>query len=170
MDRHINYSTLWRHWFGLVKSTLLWTNDLLTWPLLWPSSTGILQKVFMPIMRKWKHVFRRFRKCIENEIQKCSIYISIHTPLLWHFKLNSGASNILWSSMRCRYNLIGVHLWTIQLFGHDIERNTPAYIRSHSWQCMSEQKISHEIQWSVRRAQRLNCDEAYIWGRILNNF
>ena len=30
------------------------------------------------------------------------------------------------------HNLIGVHLWKIQLIGHDLERLTPVYIRSHS--------------------------------------
>ena len=44
-------------------------------------------------------------KCIENEIQKYHIYITIHTPLLWHSKLTSGASNVLWSSLRCHDNL-----------------------------------------------------------------
>ena len=37
---------------------------------------------------------------------------------------------------------------------HDLERHTPVYIRSHSWQCTSEQKPSHEVNEIVRRAQR----------------
>ena len=40
-----------------------------------------------PIMTKWKHVFRNV------------LYIRIHTLLLWHSKLSSGASNFLWSSL-----------------------------------------------------------------------
>jgi hypothetical protein len=103
---------------------------------------------------------------IENEIQKYLIYINIHTSLLWHSKLSSGDSNFLWSSLRC--HLIGVHLWPIQLIGHDLERNIPDYIRSHGWQ--SEQKLYHEVQGTVCRSLRYNCDEAYIWGRVENNF
>ena len=73
---------------------------------------------------------------------------------------------IHWSSLRCFYNLIGVHLWEIQLIGHDLERHTPVYIRSHRWQCMSEQKPSHEVERSVHRAPRQDCVEAQIWGNV----
>ena len=40
--------------------------------------------------------------------------------------------------------------------------HTPVYRRSHSWQCMSEQKPSHEVQGIVRRALRQDCVEAQI--------
>ena len=73
-------------------------------------------------------------------LRKCS------EPLQWDSKLSSGASFFHWSSLRCFYNLIGAH---------DLERHTPVYIRSHSWQCMSEQKPSHEVQAIVGRAPRL---------------
>jgi hypothetical protein len=43
--------------------------------------------------------------CITNDWHKYS------DPLLWDLKLSSGASCFHWSSMRCYYNLIGVHLW-----------------------------------------------------------
>jgi hypothetical protein len=39
------------------------------------------------------------------------------------------------------------------------------YIMSHSWQCMSEQKPSHEVKKVVRRAPRQDCVEVQIWGR-----
>jgi hypothetical protein len=42
-------------------------------------------------------------------------------------------------------------------FLDDLERHTPVYIRSHSWQCMSEQKPSHEVEGIVRRAPRRDC-------------
>ena len=35
-----------------------------------------------------------------------------------------------------------------------MERHTPVYLRSHSWQCMSEQKPSHEVEGIVHRAPR----------------
>jgi hypothetical protein len=41
-----------------------------------------------------------------------------------------------------------------QLIEHDLERHTPVYIRSHSWQYMSEQKPSHEVDGIVCRAPR----------------
>ena len=44
-----------------------------------------------------------------------------------------------------------------------LERHTPVYISSHSWQCISEQKPSHEV---ACRAQRQHCVEAQIWGRL----
>ena len=31
----------------------------------------------------------------------------------------------------CFYNLIRVHLWSIELIGHDLEINTPIYVWSH---------------------------------------
>ena len=40
----------------------------------------------------------------------------------------------------------------------------------HSWQCMSEQKPSHEVKGIVRRAPRKDCVEAQIWGRIPKHF
>jgi hypothetical protein len=68
--------------------------------------------------------------------------VSIHTTLLWHSKLSSDVSNFLkWSLMSLQ---LGVHLWPIKLFGHNLERNPPVYIRPHSWQCMSEQKLYHD--------------------------
>ena len=47
-----------------------------------------------------------------------------------------------------------------------LERHTPVYIRSYSWQCMSDQNPSHEVEGIVRRAQRQDCIEAQIWGRV----
>ena len=51
----------------------------------------------------------------------------------------------------------------IQLIGHDMERNTPVYIRSHGRQCMSEQKLSHEVKEIACWALRQDCVEAEIW-------
>ena len=75
-----------------------------------------------------------------------------------------------WSSLRCFYNLIGVHLLYIQLIGHNLERHTPFYIRSHSWQWMSEQKPSHEVELIDHRATRQDCVDAQIWGRETKHF
>jgi hypothetical protein len=63
-------------------------------------------------------------------------------PLLWDSKLSSGASCIHWSSLRCLQldwspTVVNSIDWT--WFG---KAHTPVYIRSHSWQCMSEQKPS----------------------------
>ena len=44
------------------------------------------------------------------------------------------------------------------------------YKRSHSWQCMSEQKQRHEAEGIVRRAPRQACAEAQIWGRVPKYF
>ena len=49
---------------------------------------------------------------------------------------------------------------------HDLGRHTPVYIRSHSWQCMSEQKPSQEDEEIVRKAPRQDRVEAQIWGRV----
>ena len=51
-----------------------------------------------PIMTKQKQVFRNF--CNKK----------IKDALLWDSKLSSGASCFHWSSLKCFYNLIGVHL------------------------------------------------------------
>jgi hypothetical protein len=63
-----------------------------------------------PIMTKRKQVFRNCCKCIKK--QKNIPYLHKDSdPLLWDSKLSSGASCFQWSSLRCFYNLIGVHLW-----------------------------------------------------------
>ena len=41
-------------------------------------------------------------------------------------------------------------------------------IRSHGWQCISEQKPSHEVEGTACRAQRQDCVEAQIWRRLPN--
>ena len=45
-------------------------------------------------------------------------------------------------------------------------RHTPVYIRSYSWQCMSEQKLSHQVVGIICRAQRQDCVEAQILVRV----
>ena len=88
------------------------------------------------------------------------MYISSQ-PLPWSSKLSSGASCFHWSSLSGFYGLIGVHN-QIQLIGHDLERHTPVYIRSHSSQCMSEHKpnmgLSKELYTS---------ETALSWGTNL---
>ena len=49
------------------------------------------------------------------------------------------------------------------MIGHDLKRHTPVYLRSHSWQCMSEQRRSHEVEGIVHRALRQDCVEGQIW-------
>ena len=44
--------------------------------------------------------------------------------------------------------------------------HTPVYIRSYSWQCMSEQKTSHEVEAIVRRAPRQDLVDAQILGKV----
>ena len=44
------------------------------------------------------------------------------------------------------------------------------YIRSHSWQCTSEQKPSHEVEGIVRRTLRQDCVKAQICGRVPKHF
>lgn len=73
-------------------------------------------------------------------------------PLLWPFKFTPGASNFCWSSLRCFCTLIAVHLWWMPLIGPDLERLTPVYIRSQSWQCRP-----FRPQWQ-------NFVETQIWG------
>ena len=51
-----------------------------------------------------------------------------------------------------------------------IWKDTPVYIRSHSWQCMSVQKSSIEVEGIVRRAPRQGCVEKQIWGRVPKHF
>ena len=41
------------------------------------------------------------------------------------------------------------NLWSIQLIGCALERHTPVYIMSHSWRCISEQKLSHAVEGIV---------------------
>ena len=126
---------------------------------------------YPPILINWKKVLGIFCKAIKiKSLQKESHVHKYLQPLPWHSKLSSGASCFHWSSLRCFYNLIGVYLWWIQLIGHDLERHTPVYIRSHSWQCMSEHKPSHEVQWVVCRPLRQDCNEAKIWWRVQKHF
>jgi hypothetical protein len=46
-----------------------------------------------------------------------------------------------------------------------LERHT-LFLRSHSWQYMSEPEPSHEVEGIVHRALRQHCVEAQIWGRV----
>ena len=103
--------------------------------------------------------------------QKCTLVLHKYSvPLLLDWKLSSGVSCFHWSSLRCFYTLIGVHLWQIQFIGNYLERHTPVYILSHSWQCLSERKPSLEVEGSVRRAPRQDCVEAQTWGRVPKHF
>ena len=83
--------------------------------------------------------------------------IRIQPLLLRHSKLSSGASNFLWSSLRCLYNLIGVHLWPIQLIWQDLERNTPFWIRSHG--CSACQSRN-----STTKSKKLSIE---LWDRVV---
>ena len=58
----------------------------------------------------------------------------------------------------------------VNSIGHDLEKHTPVYVRSHSWQCTSEQRPSHEVEGNVRRGPRQDCVEAQIWGRVPKHF
>jgi hypothetical protein len=88
--------------------------------------------------------------------------------LCYEMKLSSCA--LIYMIFPLIYNLIGVHLWFIQLIGHYWERHTPVYIRSQSWQCMSKQNPSHEIKGILRRALRQDCIDGQIWGRVPKHF
>ena len=123
------------------------------------------QSTQYPRMTKQKHVFE---KCLQKIKTKIPYLCKYSDPFLWDSKLSSGASCFHWSSLRSFYNLIGVHLWYIKLIGHDLE--TAVYIRFHSWQCMSEQTPSHEVEGLVRRAPRQDCVEAQIWGMVTKHF
>ena len=80
---------------------------------------------------------------MQKYTNKYHMYITIHS-LCHATQISSGASCFHWSSLRCFYNFIRVHLWSIQSI--DLERHIFAYVRPHSWQCMSEHKPSHEAQ------------------------
>ena len=56
----------------------------------------------------------------------------------------------LWS---CLETLIEVHLWYTTLIGHDLERHTHVYIRSHSCTSISEQKPSHKVEGTACKVQ-----------------
>jgi hypothetical protein len=88
--------------------------------------------------------------------------------LLWDSKLSSGASCFHCSLLRCFYNFIGV-FWEMQLIGHDLGRHTPGYIRFNSWQCMSEQKPSHEVE-GIIRALRQHCVEVQVTKTFLQHW
>ncbi len=120
-------------------------------PINWKEKFGNIQCI-QKVFKSARH-FCKFVK--KNEISHWHKYLY---PSLWH-------SHFSWSSLRRLYTLIGVHLWWIKLFGHDLERHTPVYIRSHSWQCISEQNPSHEVKGTAC-TQRLDCAEAQIWGRL----
>ena len=60
-------------------------------------------------------------------------------------------------------SIYGTFNWLDMIWKH-----TPVYIRTHNWQCMSEQKPSHEIG-IVCRALRQDSVEAQIWGRVPKN-
>ena len=155
LSRYLGADTIF-----IVILTILYVLRFDTVMLLWFD----VPKILLTIKCIWK-VFRSLDFCpILNTY--------LHTyldPLLWYSKLSSGASCFHWSSLRFFYNLIGVHLWYIQLIGDDLERHTPAYIRSHRWQCISEQKPSHEFEGIVHRAPRQDCVEAQIRGGVPKN-
>ena len=101
--------------------------------------------------------FFLFYKCITFFFKWYGIY--------YKTQLSSSASCFHVSSL-----IFLQHQWSIQLVGHDLEGHTPVYIRSHSWQCISEQKPSHEVEGIVRSAPIQDCVEAQIWGRVPKHF
>ena len=120
-----------------------------------------------PIMTKWKQVFRNVCKCVKNTKQKYLIYVSIQTLC---YETRNWAQvhpvsidhpwevSTTWLESTCgKFNWLDM-IWK------------GTYIRSHSWQCMSEQKPSHEVEGIVHRDLRQNCVEAQIWGRVPKHF
>ncbi len=95
------------------------------------------------IITKWKQNFRNVCKCIKNKNLKYHLYISMQQ----HWKFSSSASHFSRSLLRCFYTLIGVHLWSIKLIGHDLESHTPLYKRPHNWPCILRAKTK---PWSQR--------------------
>jgi len=56
----------------------------------------------------------------------------------------------------------------IQLSGYDLERHTPLNKRSDSWKCILEQKPSTEVKRAACKAQRQDCINTQVWGRLQN--
>jgi hypothetical protein len=90
---------------------------------------------------KWGHIASHW-----GAFDRYSAFGKYSDPFTFEIDLNKYKSSSF-------YNLIGVHLWSIQLIGHDLQRCTPVYIRSHSWQCRSEQKLSHVVEDIVRSSE-----------------
>ena len=66
-------------------------------------------------------------------------------------------------SICCKFNWLDM-IWKGTIHTH-------IYIRSQIWQCMSEQKPSHEVEEIVvRTAPRQDCDKEQIWGRVPTHF
>jgi hypothetical protein len=146
-------TTPWLNWHFVVATWIQNGSNILLSPIY----------TQYPIMPKWKHVFRNicllkmkyrnfsFKYCSYSHAFAMTVQIELH-PISFDHPWDVTTT---W-----------VHLWPIHLFGHDLERNTPVYITSQCWQCMSEQKLYHEVQITIRRAPRYYFDEAYIWGRV----
>ena len=105
----------------------------------------------------------QFSKVYQKGKTEISHWQNYSDTLLWHLKFSSGASHFSWSSLRY------FQLWLIQLMDMIWKRYIPVNIRSHSWQCLSEQKPRHEVEGTPCRTQRLGCVEEQIWGRLQKN-
>ena len=111
-----------------------------------------------PIMTKQKQVFRHFCICIKNK-HKCS------DPLIWDFDMRCILFPLIILEMflQLHWSPPVVHSIDWTWFGK-------AHIKSHSWQCVSKQKPSHEVEGIVHRASRQDCVDAQIWGRVPKHF
>jgi hypothetical protein len=118
-------------------------------------------------MTKQKQVFRKFCKCIKTKKQKHLIYISIQTLCYetrnW-VQVHPVSIDPPWDvSTTWNPPVVNSIDWT--WFGTHL-----SIYGSYSWQCMSEQKPSHEVKGIVRRAPRQDCVEAQIWVRVPKHF
>lgn len=116
-----------------------------------------LETVHCLVWRKEKQPFQ----CSKTEP---SHWHTFFASLLWHLKFSAGTFHSFWSSLRFVCYLIGAHLGSAPLIGHDLERHTPVYKKSHSWQYKSEQNPK---SYSV--AKRQGCVKVQILGRLQKN-
>ena len=94
-----------------------------------------------------------------KKIKKQIPYLNKYSdPLLWDSKLSSGASCFDWSLLRCFYNLIGVHLWSNQLIGHDYGPTDDSACQSKN-QAMRSKVLSVELR--DRIVPRHRSEEGY---------
>ncbi len=122
------------------------------------------------IMTKWKQNFRNVCKFIKKKKLKYHVYISIQTLCnkTWNFTLvpqiyldHCWEVSIPWvESTYSKLNWLDM-IWK----GTHLSKKGLT-----SWQCISEQKTSHEVKGTACRAQRQDCFEAQIWGRLQKDF
>lgn len=119
----------------------------------------------MSRLQTWQWYMRPWGTCVLRMAKHLTLTFTVGAQgQSWSWKNKMPRNHIERNlHVRCFYNLIGLHLWYIQLSAHDFMRYTPVYLKSNNT-CQSKNKDmkSKELSADFRN----DCFEAQIWKEV----